>query len=210
MSSYQYRKSHYGDKTILRPSYLHNGISYTGKMTSLYWIGTLMFSEYIPVRMQPLPRSNSRSRVRNLSSRPLCCKIANDEGSTADCVAWNGNAHRGALSWMRYVSKVITLWPFINWDRDKIAAILQTAFSNTFSWIKTITFWFKSHLNIFQRFNWQHATTGSDKSLVSNRRQALIWANIGLVCWCIHAPLGLDKIICFVVLGLVDMIFSMA
>ena len=23
---------------ILRPSYLHNGISYTGKTTSLYWI----------------------------------------------------------------------------------------------------------------------------------------------------------------------------
>ena len=38
MTSYQYRKSHCGDKTILRPSYLHNGISYTGKMTSLYWI----------------------------------------------------------------------------------------------------------------------------------------------------------------------------
>ena len=38
MSSYQFRKSHYGDKTILRPSYLHNGISYTGKTTSLYWI----------------------------------------------------------------------------------------------------------------------------------------------------------------------------
>ena len=36
--SYQYRKSHCGDKTILRPSYLHNGISYTGKMASLYWI----------------------------------------------------------------------------------------------------------------------------------------------------------------------------
>ena len=39
MMSYQYKKSHCGDKTILRPSYLHNGISYTGKMTSLYWIG---------------------------------------------------------------------------------------------------------------------------------------------------------------------------
>ena len=38
MTSYQYRKSHCGDKTILRSSYLHNGISYTGKMTSLYWI----------------------------------------------------------------------------------------------------------------------------------------------------------------------------
>ena len=41
MSSYQYRKSHCGDKTILRPSYLHNGISYTDKMTFLYWIRAL-------------------------------------------------------------------------------------------------------------------------------------------------------------------------
>ena len=38
MLSYQYRKSHCGDKTILRQSYLHNGISYTGDMASLYWI----------------------------------------------------------------------------------------------------------------------------------------------------------------------------
>ena len=38
MSSYQYRKSHCGDKTVVRSSYLHNGISYTGKTTSLYWI----------------------------------------------------------------------------------------------------------------------------------------------------------------------------
>ena len=38
MSSYQYRESYCGDKTILRPSYLHNGISYTGEKASLYWI----------------------------------------------------------------------------------------------------------------------------------------------------------------------------
>ena len=38
MTSYQYCKSYCGDKTILRPSYLHNEISYTGKMTFLYWI----------------------------------------------------------------------------------------------------------------------------------------------------------------------------
>ena len=43
MTSYQYRESHCGDKTILRPSYLHNEISYTGKMTSLYWIRALEF-----------------------------------------------------------------------------------------------------------------------------------------------------------------------
>ena len=38
MPSYHYRKSHCGDKTILRPSYLYNGISHTGKVASLYWI----------------------------------------------------------------------------------------------------------------------------------------------------------------------------
>ena len=37
-SCYQCRKSHRGDKTILRSSYLHNEISCTGKTTSLYWI----------------------------------------------------------------------------------------------------------------------------------------------------------------------------
>ena len=46
--SYQYRKSHYGDKTILRPSYLHNGISYAGKMTSLYWIRVLISMRWKP------------------------------------------------------------------------------------------------------------------------------------------------------------------
>ena len=44
MSSYQYRKSHCGDKTILWPSYLHNGIFYTSKMSSLYWIRALVTS----------------------------------------------------------------------------------------------------------------------------------------------------------------------
>ena len=49
MTSYQYRKSHCGDKTILRPSYLHNGISYTGKTASLYWIRTLIRNRHITI-----------------------------------------------------------------------------------------------------------------------------------------------------------------
>ena len=40
--SYQYRKSNCGDKTVVRSSYLHNGISYTGKMSSLHCIGALV------------------------------------------------------------------------------------------------------------------------------------------------------------------------
>ena len=38
MASYQYMKSHCGDKTGVISYYLHNGISYTGKMTYLNWI----------------------------------------------------------------------------------------------------------------------------------------------------------------------------
>ena len=45
MTPNQYRKSHCGNKTISRPSYLHNGISYTGKRTSLYWIWALLPNE---------------------------------------------------------------------------------------------------------------------------------------------------------------------
>ena len=48
MSSYQYSKSYCGDKTILRRSYLHNGISYTGKTTTLFWIGALTVEPAVP------------------------------------------------------------------------------------------------------------------------------------------------------------------
>ena len=46
MSSYQYSESHCGDKTVVRSSYLHNGISYTGEMASLYWTNSLISSRY--------------------------------------------------------------------------------------------------------------------------------------------------------------------
>ena len=37
MPSYQCGKFHYGNKTVIRWSYLCNGNSYSGKMTSLFW-----------------------------------------------------------------------------------------------------------------------------------------------------------------------------
>ena len=43
MPSYQYRNSHCGYKMILWSPYLHDGISYTGKMIS-YWCRSLMFT----------------------------------------------------------------------------------------------------------------------------------------------------------------------
>ena len=45
MSPYQYRESHCGDKTVVRSSYLHNGISYTGKTISSHWIRALVLPD---------------------------------------------------------------------------------------------------------------------------------------------------------------------
>ena len=38
MPFYQYEKFHYGDEAVWWQYNLHNGIFYTGRMTSLYWI----------------------------------------------------------------------------------------------------------------------------------------------------------------------------
>ena len=82
MSSYQYRKSHYGDKTILRPSYLHNGISYTGKMASLYWIRALFYpnrhhTEIFPYHMCMHPWTTHLCMLASMSSLP-CCELSTD------------------------------------------------------------------------------------------------------------------------------------
>ena len=42
MASNLYRKSHCGGNAILWPSNVHNGISYTGKTTSWYWIKVMV------------------------------------------------------------------------------------------------------------------------------------------------------------------------
>ena len=67
MSSYQYRKSHCGDKTVVRSSYLHNRISYTGKMTSLYWFGPLEFNCLVEKFVQ----ANNKSNIKPLSEPML-------------------------------------------------------------------------------------------------------------------------------------------
>ena len=58
MSSYQYRKYHY----------LHNGISYTGKTTSLYWIRALIIIDhcYVPYKCYALNVTLTWKGYRNI------------------------------------------------------------------------------------------------------------------------------------------------
>ena len=72
----------------------------------------------------------------------------------------------------------ISLGALTHWDRDNIAAISQTPFSNALYWIR----------NLCQRFEltiFQH---------IPDRRQAIIWASDDPFYWRIYASLGLNDL----------------
>ena len=79
-----------------------------------------------------------------------------------------------------------------HWGRDKIVAILQTSFSNAFSWIKM--FGFKFHWSFYHRVQLIISRHGLDNGLMTIRCQAIILTNSGLVYWRIYASHGLDKL----------------
>ena len=78
MPSYQHRKSHCGDKVILWPSYLHIGISYTGKMTSLCWIKAQVFNEegfQLPVQSQCDEMTEKCNHSNVILINDDCCNL---------------------------------------------------------------------------------------------------------------------------------------
>ena len=94
ISSYQYRKSHCGDKTVVRSSYLHDGISYTGKTTSLYWIRALFLyedslSEY----------RDFHYRVKRIL-RPFYLYTVNSSAIETSSLYWKGPQY---ASWIFFV-----------------------------------------------------------------------------------------------------------
>ena len=66
-----------------------------------------------------------------------------------------------------------------HWNQDKMAAIFQTTFSNSFSWMKIFKFQLKFHWNLFLRVQLKYSSIGSDEGLALTRRQAIIWNNDG-------------------------------
>ena len=68
MTFYEYRKSHCGDETVVRSSYLNNGITYTDKMTFLYWTRALDTDEGVvlhPFQHNELAIHRGRVSLRN-------------------------------------------------------------------------------------------------------------------------------------------------
>ena len=71
MSFYQWRESHCGDSTVLRSSYLHNGISYTSKISSLYWIRP---QYVISLNVTAVQKRNSDPMIHFYSAYSAMCR----------------------------------------------------------------------------------------------------------------------------------------
>ena len=134
--SYQYRKSHCGEKTIVRSSYLHNGISYTGKVSSLYWFRPLVRTKYVILLVWTLPYV--------LTSPMASCILHH----VITYIYERGQMSKHGEAW-DYVTKGVCA---LNTLRPRhMAAIFQTTFSNTFSWKKMSEFRLQFHWSLFLR-----------------------------------------------------------
>ena len=118
MSSYQYRKSHCGDKTVVRSSYLHNGIFYTGKMASLYWINpqvpkqpklqgmAVLFMAVIPHKlMQDAALCQTLSLIitnRQVSVDAFCIRVTGRSNAALSC--------RPAVYIVKTYKNIMTSW----------------------------------------------------------------------------------------------------
>ena len=80
------------------------------------------------------------------------------------------------------------------WGRDKMVAIFQKTFSNTFSWMKMYEFQLRFHWSLFLRVkltllqHWFRLWLGADQATSHYLNQ---W---WLVYWCIYVSLGLNSL----------------
>ena len=71
-----------------------------------------------------------------------------------------------------------------------MAAILQTIFSDVFSWMKSFVFRLKFHWSLSPRVQLTTTRIGLDDGLVPSRQQVITWTNVEPINWCIYVALG--------------------
>ena len=82
-----------------------------------------------------------------------------------------------------------------HWGRDNMAASLT---DDIFEYISSNeSFWILNKISpkiCYFGSNWQYDSIGSDNALAPNRRQAIIWSNVGMLYRRIYASLGLKEL----------------
>ena len=93
-------------------------------------------------------------------------------------------------AWLPIVGRPIFIQkPLTHQIEDQMVTILQTTLSKSFSWMKTIVFWFLFHWKLFPMILFTSTIIGWDNDLALNSRQAIIWTDDG-IC----SSLGQDEL----------------
>ena len=111
MLSYQCRKYHCGDKTIFRPSYLNNGIPYTAKTTTFYWIGALLIFEAWWHHIDSLMQKRCNTSALAIELCIFCIK------PSIWCHVFNHHWFRLWLVFWWHQAIIWTLSDLTHWDR---------------------------------------------------------------------------------------------
>ena len=191
MPSYQYRKSHCRDKTVVRSSYLHNGNSYTGKMTSLYWIR----AQYISLSVGWAVGIREDLEDFELLILPSNGVLMLIFWMKLLCFRDLFKIHKYTLKYQLWlvaicistnlVEKKITGFNWKFWGKKKTADILPKTFSLGFEC--KVSYLYSGFTEIHSQWSsWQKfRRIGSSYGLPSNRWEAITWTNVDPVHWCI-------------------------
>ena len=94
-----------------------------------------------------------------------------------------------------YFPITISLMLIINyWAQDKIATILQKAFSNTFHWKRIIAFWMEFHWNVLNKVLLMASQHWLKWWLGAVRQHTITWTNIDQFPSCHRVSLGRNEL----------------
>ena len=114
VTSYQYRKPHCGDKTVLRSSYLHNGNSYLDVMASLYQMGPEETNQcWSPAGSCLCPGisvHSSRSNGSRINRMPLIMENEAVMSDTGRRESWNRSQLQGTGNKRETHSNKLAIW----------------------------------------------------------------------------------------------------
>ena len=116
--------------------------------------------------------------------------------TNADPINW----HIYAALWRRWVN--ISMINILSLNTGRVNTEAETKWSPYRRWQLQVHFLEWKLLNFKWNFtkisslwsNWQYGSIGSDNGLAPNRRQAIIWTNVGTFYWRIYASLGLNEL----------------
>ena len=181
MLSYQHRKSHCGDKTILRPSYLHNGISYTRKMSYLYWIGALVIRVMLTVTLCCI--LGSRIPKSYYLTRAFCA-----------CMKLNDNLRRIYIyTYYLYTLALSRRTPWRRHGMEPFSMMLALCDGNPLVTGRCIL-WCYPEQAVDKTMEWPVILDAKKIRLGAVRQQAIAWANVDPDLCRLMASLGLNEL----------------